>query len=1690
MKVGDIVKKLLKGEDISDILDNKSDSSNGYIFEVIFKILLIDKKIKSININYSKIYNCQMSEVLKSSSINNIEYIYNENIYSNNGGKSDVIIKSKSGFIFVSIKYKNNFVPGESDIEKINNEAICDLKLNETEYNLSYVCKNKEVVKAHRHKHNNLKKYFDTIIENKLLFDLNDVKNGICEFHKLYKNMSYNDYCIYINKNYLNNNREILIERLHQKMTLNKFIINYNNNELTHLISHKTRTGKSITQLLIIKWLIENSKKVLFITSVPSTLVNFIDDLEKYVIFKNIKYHKVCQSKEKICITKNSLTLCSIQYLKNDIKGNKTIFLKKQLYDAIVIDECHYGSSTIKTKNNIIDIDKITEDIRRSAKISIFSSGTSNKTQRFYKINSKCVYKWSLYDESQMKLLYKTNYINNEIIDSMIFRHGKVFKEVINDASLNRDYTNMPTQMLMKATIPQKLVNQINDYKEKYNKDIGFSLKQLFSLQSIPEKDENGKYKIKYLPKFKLEETVDGESILENYLDNIISDNKMKSIPTVMKRIEIAQSKYNSRKSTKESPKLIIIYLPTHTRNSSIDMLQQALINFIKKKKIWCNYHIVYANSKENMGDYKKEYNEEIVTAINETKLKDKIGCILLLGDKGTTGITYNECDVSIHLDDGHNIESQIQKRARAGTPAKDKTIFINVDMNIQRSLYTLHHTIKQYQVGNKKNLSYKDILIYLYKNNIFLWNDDDFNNGEMTPNKLDSYFQQLSNKVSNEIDYVQIMNELCDEIDCNDYLKNHIDGNIDINKYKNPSTNPELEGEQKNVPKGSDTKIEIDRIKKNEIDNLDANDINGKEEIEKTVEDTINKTSELAKSKRGLPFLALIARIQNPKNIKIILETESTLIKEILKPKISKINIKYIYDIYISIMINIIDKYQAIVNQIVEIYKNTPAHKLRHIIATHFIASAEEELANAEIPTPPILCDEMLNPIPDSFWKNVKKVGELCCGKGNFVLAIFDKFYEGLRDTYPNEYERCKIIATKCIYFADINPLDIFITKSILKCHIQSYCGDCELDYEFNGIVCDTLKTNIKERFNIDGFDAIIGNPPYNSPGKKATGNTIWQLFTNKAIDEWLVDDGYLVYVHPPGWRKPNTSRGKFNGMYKKMAIDNQMIYLEIHNTKDGQKVFNKGTRYDFYLLQKTARTYNTQLKDEHYNKSELDLSLFEWLPNSNISDIMKILTDVTTYTSENCPIIQSMSAYEPRKSHMSKIKTEEFKYPCIHSTPKNGLRYMWSNRNDKGHFGIPKVIFGDTGFDTAIIDLKGEYGMTQHSMAIEINDLQEGENILKALQSEKFNNLKDSCLFSSYAIDWNIFKTFKRDWWKEYIIVDNCPIIYNRSNYGSDKKYVSKNKSEEYKFPLIHATNKNGIRYMYSNCNDKGHFGVSKVIFGQTGINDVIIDLDGKYGMTEHAIAIEVTNLEEANNLKLALLSNKFNETLKSTMYSNFMIDWRIFTSFKRDWWKEYVSIDKCPIIQSMSAYEPRKKHMSKTKSDEFKYPCVHSTPKNGIRYMWSNCNDRGHFGIPKVIFGESGVYNAIIDLNGEYGITHAAMGIQIKDLEEGKNILQALKSEKFNKIIKSMMFGNFRIDWNNFKTFKRDWWKEYVNDETIVKVNVTNNLNQSDDINESMLTKMTVKQLKTYIKEHKLKIKLAQKKDGLIKSIINNK
>ena len=114
---------------------------------------------------------------------------------------------------------------------------------------------------------------------------------------------------------------------------------------------------------------------------------------------------------------------------------------------------------------------------------------------------------------------------------------------------------------------------------------------------------------------------------------------------------------------------------------------------------------------------------------------------------------------------------------------------------------------------------------------------------------------------------------------------------------------------------------------------------------------------------------------------------------------------------------------------------------------------------------------------------------------------------------------------------------------------------------------------------------------------------------------------------------------------------------------------------------------------------------------------------------------------------------------------------------------------------------------------------------------------------------------------------------------------------KTDIYKYPLIHSTNKSGNRYLYTNTTKYGHFGIKKIIFGQTGIYDVIIDKNGTYGMTDNSMAIKCDKDDNMENLRIALLSDKFNNIIKACSFGNYRIDWRLFTYFKKDFWKEFV-------------------------------------------------------------------------------------------------------------------------------------------------------------------------------------------------------
>ncbi len=408
---------------------------------------------------------------------------------------------------------------------------------------------------------------------------------------------------------------------------------------------------------------------------------------------------------------------------------------------------------------------------------------------------------------------------------------------------------------------------------------------------------------------------------------------------------------------------------------------------------------------------------------------------------------------------------------------------------------------------------------------------------------------------------------------------------------------------------------------------------------------------------------------------------------------------------------------------------------------------SEVEKKQNGEVFTPFELINEMLDTLPEEVWSNPDlKWLDPANGVGNFPAVVVERLMIGLSSWEIDDEKRYKYIIENMIYVCDISPKNMFLYLNIF---------DPENKYEMNyhrGSFLEDDFSDVMKNWGVEKFDIVVSNPPYNlgqnAKGKRGGGDTLWDKFVIKTLNNILKEKGYLVFVHPTLWRKPQSEKSSSKEV-NKLMMNKQIHYLEMHDSKDGMKTFNAGTRYDFYLLENCEIYKETMIKDE--NKLDyVDLRKLDFIPNKGLDFFVKLLAKEGD---QKCQIIFNRTNYGTDKPWVSETKDETHKYTLIHSTPKKGTRYMYSSRNDNGHFGIPKVIFGDSGIYDVIIDMNGEFGMTQHSMAIKVSSLDEAENIKKVLLSDRFTNFLESVMWSNFQIDWRLFGFLKKDFWKEFI-------------------------------------------------------------------------------------------------------------------------------------------------------------------------------------------------------------------------------------------------------------------------------------------------------------------------------------------------
>lgn len=438
---------------------------------------------------------------------------------------------------------------------------------------------------------------------------------------------------------------------------------------------------------------------------------------------------------------------------------------------------------------------------------------------------------------------------------------------------------------------------------------------------------------------------------------------------------------------------------------------------------------------------------------------------------------------------------------------------------------------------------------------------------------------------------------------------------------------------------------------------------------------------------------------------------------------------------------------------------------KARHVVRK------EEKNKFGEVFTPNKFINDMLNKLPNELWRDpTKKWLDPATGFGNFPMVVYERLMEGLVEhpDYIDSAVRSEHIITRMLYMVEYNEASCEIIRQRFGTAANLFCGSFVNEDEPIRFPDETTQ-----------FDVIVGNPPFNADqtheGKKGGGSNLWPEFVDHSLDI-IVPGGYLLFVHPALWRKPPSPQAKT--LFDKMVHENHMLYLEIHSKPDGFRDFGVQTRYDYYVIQKRRPTpsidftfVKDQLGQEHLR---LDLSRWRWfLPNYSFEMIEPLLSE-----KEEDYVIFSRGQYGSDKkwviSDKEKIENiekdseyQEYKFKLVHSTTLDGPKFYWSKRlNDdckdcKKMFGVPKLIFGESGINNVIIDDEGEYGMTQGAMAIKIPSEGEGERMKTVLESVEFHRILDAMSFSNFRIDWRMFLYFRPDFYKHPQFESTTPFV-----------------------------------------------------------------------------------------------------------------------------------------------------------------------------------------------------------------------------------------------------------------------------------------------------------------------------------------
>ena len=1227
----------------------------------------------------------------------NVEELFEESIFRGGDGGSDyTAIKRESGSILATTaKYLFDFIYEDLHMDKL----VAAFSVVYPQYENKRACivipdrRDFEKMKAGIHQTTNSRA--KVWLDNAIVIDHDDFRAGLNKF-KLHK--------------FKTSKKPSELEGVHQEYTVWKTIKMKTSGEKHVLYAHMPRSGKTYMMIGSIKE--DGGSNYLVITTAPNETVKQYEDAcegDGYnVTHLGPKTKPITEGKNIILVSKQFLDR------HDDIQ-----WLKDLQIDMAFVDEGHYGGTTELAQDSL--------KLYAPDVFAVFMSATPDKIKYAYDIPESNIIRW---DQEDIKLCQNIDNPQSRI--RLEEKYGPDFIKILNtfsDHEIKKKYLEYPDMHILTQSLTDDVKTEI--ITETDGSSYGISNTAIFSLTT---------------DKKNFQEPV---QVMERFYS--IFGKRGKYMPDqkypnpYMKRISDICSNSQSRYSGDGSGqvKVVLAFLPL----KNINQTSKALINLLNNsedlgydKRFSDQYIVVSINSKKT-NNPKKEINDAVIEANDEGK-----DVLVLSGKQCHMAATIEECDTILLLNDITSYDMIKQMMYRSMSPQPNKKFGFVVDLSLDRVLDTVVSEFASNLYSS--SMSRKEALKYILLSKIVNINAD------MWIYKPGDHHEQIT-KIAEKLDNLYIsngyhsilrnMNRLADA--CFE-LSNEQALRLGLVSMKSNET-VKIAGKDlvETIQDG------IERKNYEHADNVSESEptvIEKKENFIDILRFIIPFFSFITSHHEESSFLGMCNIIENDQDLKkICIDYISTLA---LKGISSDTILKNLVDVYTELgMSGAVELNKTISNVKELVFKNrNDRHQMSKLLDEILLVHKNEKKMNAEIATPKELRVQMVDKVPESFWKNPShKVLESSVGKIGFLNEIIDKFMIGLESVIPYANERYKHIVENCVYFSDKNQCNIHIVKAIL---------DPENAYKLNINIGDTVDDDMKffkgfvEALPPNDFDLVIQNPPYNdSSGNKGANHTLWDKFTVKAIESWLKPGGYLVAVHPGNWRQGNS---EVFPLFK----EKQLHYLEIHNSTDGQKTFKCGTSYDWYILENTSRYMETTVVGEDGVRSEIDMGEWTFLPNMMHEYIKGLLTDDVT---NRLDITRDRSVYatDNKKGLVSKEKTDKYCYPLINSIKKDGsidFRYTCDDTQaGKGQlpqFGRTKFIFCNGA--GCYKDMTGDIGFTEWGFAI-YDTPENVEKIEVAFKTKEFTNIINALkIVPSQKGNPNVMKLFRKDFWKDLLV------------------------------------------------------------------------------------------------------------------------------------------------------------------------------------------------------------------------------------------------------------------------------------------------------------------------------------------------